>query len=229
MLHCRMPAGRAHLLMLPTLAATLAATVLLGGCQAPAARLGTLPTLPSRTAPAAAIPHRIPGPPLNTNRFHAPAQLAGLTANGSISKPDGQGWKQWRYRDADNLLKITLYALPGGWQSLSAKRIVSGHYGQLRQRKVNDIYHSRGQALNFVKERRFNLNGRSTVISEMLINAAGEAPLYEVLLLSIDDDHFIRLELASRKPDTARLAQLAKRALTAFRNANAPQQAPASP
>lgn len=190
----------------------------LAGCQSPDNDLKTLPTLTAETGDS--LPHNIQSKPLNLDRFHAPAQLAGLRTDGVITRPDGGGWRQWRYRDAGTLMALTVYGLPGGWQGLTPKRIVAGHYGQLRQRKVNAVYDSDDQALNFVKERLFDLDGHITAIGQMLINAPDRTPTYELLLLTLDGDHFVRLNLVSRKPNTQRLARLAKIALAEFRKKN---------
>lgn len=190
----------------------------LAGCQSDSASLPSLPD--SAQSAAAALPHDMPGTRLRVDRFHGPARLAGLKANGSLSGEQGQGWKQWRYRSDHTLLKLTLYGLPGGWNTMTPKEIVSGHYGELRQRKVNAIYHSADQSLKFVNERELNLDGHETVISQMLINAPNHTPLYEVLLLTVDGNHFVRLDLLSDKPDSKRLANMAKLALTEFRKAN---------
>lgn len=210
-----MPSSRVRPLLVPVL--LLAATGL-AGCQSDTASLPTLPG--SAQSAAAALPHDVPSHPFKVDRYHGPATLAGLKANGSISHDQGDGWKQWRYRDAHTLMKVTLYGLPGGWHQMTAKEIVSGHYGQLRQRKVNAIYNSANRSLKFVNEREFNLDGHETVISQMLINAPDQNPLYEVLLLTLDNNHFVRLNLLSDQPNTKRLATMAKIALTEFRKAN---------
>lgn len=215
-----MPSSRVRPILAPVL---LLAAAGLGGCQSNTAALPTLPG--SAQAAAAALPHDVPSKPVKVDRFHSPATLAGLKADGSITRDKGDGWKQWRYRDAHTLMKVTIYGLPGGWRAMSPKDIVSGHYGQLRQRKVHEIYNSADKSLKFVNEREFNLDGHETVISQMLINAPNRTPLYEVLLLTVDGNHFTRLDLLSDRPSTKRLANLAKRALTEFRKENQEQAA----
>lgn len=192
-------------------------TLALAGCQNNAVRLDRLPKLGADIDTG--LPHSIPDAAVNVRRFHSPPRLAGLPADGTITRTEGSSWKQWRYRNTSTLLEVTVYGLPGGWQSLSPRRIIAGHYGQLRQHRINEIYHNPGRSLEFVQERLFNLNGHTTAAARMRIDIPGQSPRYEVLLLSLDGNHFLRISLASRKLDTHQLARTAKIALVQFRKA----------
>ncbi|HCE41006.1 MAG TPA: hypothetical protein DEV80_13215, partial [Alcanivorax sp.] len=96
-------------------------------------------------------------------------------------------------------------------------RLVSGHYGQLRQQRVNRVYNSADLSLRVVQERLFDLEGHVTASGAYLINRPNRRPLYETLLLTVDGDRFIRIEAASREGDTTALLRLSKRALAEFR------------
>ena len=193
----------------PLLALSLA--LLLAACQGPAP--ATLPNLQA----GGTLPRPVNAAPAQLDGYRMPARLAGLEGDGAISRPGEDGWRQWRFADADTRLKVTLYGLPGGWQDLSATRIVSGHYGQLRQQRVNRVYNSRDQSIRVVGERLFDLEGHVTASGAWLINRPGQRPLHETLLLTTGPGHFIRLEAASRQRDTTALLRLSKRALAEFR------------
>jgi hypothetical protein len=201
--------------ILPRLLAALLCLPL-AACQSPG--LGTIPTL--HGSDGAGLPYSLPAPEQDFSHFESPPRLAGLAANGQISHPDGeQGWRQWRYQGDGITLRLTLYGLPGGWQDLSPTRIVAGHYGQLRQARVDRVYHSRDQAILFRQERLFDLEGRQTASAMFIINETGRTPLYETLLLTIENHHFIRLEAASRQHQGRALQSRVKRALAEFRAA----------
>lgn len=184
---------------------------LLAGCQTPAPR--GLPDLRG----GGTLPREVSAPPARLDGYRAPARLAGLDGDGTVSRPGEDGWRQWRFANADTRLRLTLYGLPGGWQDLSDTRIVSGHYGQLRQQRVNRVYNSADQSIRFVGERLFDLEGHVTASGAWLINRPDCRPLYETLLLTSGPGHFIRLEAASRDRDTTALLRLSKRALAEFR------------
>ena len=193
---------------LPLLTLLLLAT--LAGCRTPPA---TLPTLYGNGA----LPRVAAAQPVRLDEYRAPPELAGLRGDGEISHTGGNGWRQWLFGDADTRLKVTLYGLPGGWEDLSATRIVSGHYGHLRQQRVNRVYNSADQSIRFLHERLFDLEGRITASGTYLINRPNRRPLHETLLLTLAGDHFVRLETASRERDTRDLLRLSKRALAEFK------------
>ncbi|ASK34198.1 hypothetical protein CEK62_07280 [Alcanivorax sp. N3-2A] len=188
----------------------------LAACQN--APLGTIPTL--QGSDGNGLRYSLPPDAVDLQRFAGPAQLAGLKAAGQLSRPGDHGWRQWRYRDAQVALRVTVYGLPGGWQDLSPQRIVSGHYGQLRQERVDRVYHSADQSIRFQEERRFDLQGQQSVSARFIINEADRDPLYETLLLTLRNGLFIRVETASRHRDSRALHNLAKRALAEFEKAN---------
>jgi hypothetical protein len=97
---------------------------------------------------------------------------------------------------------VTVYGLPAGWQDLGQERIVSGHYGQLRQQRINRVYNSDNQSIRFTSERLFDLEAASPPAPATWFNQPGRRPLHEVLLLTVDGDHFVRIESGSR--DSAR-------------------------
>jgi len=165
---------------------------------------------------SATLPRQVTDQPLALTRFHAPQQLAGLESDGEISS-DRDGWRQWVFGDPGTRLTVTVYGLPGGWQDLDQQRIVSGHYGQLRQRRINRVYNSDNQSIRFTSERLFDLEGHLTASARYLVNQPGRQPLSEVLLVTVDGDHFVRVECASRALRTRQLLQISKRALAEFR------------
>ncbi|MBL7249397.1 hypothetical protein [Alloalcanivorax marinus] len=188
--------------------------VLAGGCASPPPT-ATIPELRARDA----VDRTPPAPaamPVWLAAAQAPPRLAGLDRDGEISNDD-QGWRRWVYGDPNRRLTLTLYGLPEGWQDLDATRLVSGHYGQLRQQRVNRVYNSDDLSLRVVRERLFDLEGHVTASGAYLINRPNRRPLYETLLLTVDGDRFIRIEAASREADTTALLRLSKRALAEFR------------
>jgi|TARA_R100001143_G_scaffold37945_1_gene35278 hypothetical protein len=191
----------------------LASAVLsLAGCAGP-------PTNSIRTlegGDGGTLPRHLGEPPLALDRFHAPPGLAGLDSDGEISS-DRSGWRQWLFGDPDTRLTVTVYGLPAGWQDLDEERVVSGHYGQLRQQRVNRVYNSDNQSIRFTSERLFDLEGRLTASARYLVNQPGRQPLREVLLLTVDGDYFVRIESGSRERKTTELLQMSKRALAEFR------------
>lgn len=189
--------------------------LLLAACQTTG--LGTIPML--RGSDGEGLPRSLPSQTQDLGHFQGPPQLAGLSADGQISQPDERGWRQWRYRGDHMVLRLTLYGLPGGWEDLSATRIVAGHYGQLRQARVDRVYENPEQTIRFQDERLFDLEGRQTASARLVINQTNRTPLYETLLLTVEGDHFIRLETASRQHHGAAQQRLAKRALAEFRAA----------
>ena len=197
-----------------TLSALLAGALLsLAGCATPAAQ-NSIRTLEGGDGDT--LPRQITAPPLALDRFHAPPGLAGLASDGEISS-ERSGWRRWLFGDPDTRLTVTVYGLPAGWRDLDEERVVSGHYGQLRQQRVNRVYNSNNQSIRFTSERLFDLEGRLTASARYLINQPGRRPLYEVLLLTVNGDHFVRIESASRERNTTELLRLSKRALAEFR------------
>ncbi len=179
--------------------------------QAPQNSIRTL-----QASDGSTLPRHLTEQPLALERFRAPPRLAGLEGNGEISS-DQAGWRQWLFGDPDTRLTVTVYGLPPGWRDLGQERIVSGHYGQLRQQRVNRVYNSDNQSIRFTSERLFDLEGRLTASARYLINQPGRQPRHEVLLLTVDGDHFVRVEGASRARKNIELLRISKRALAEFR------------
>ena len=197
-----------------TLPALLASAVLsLAGCATPATQ-NSIRTL--QAGGGDSLPRQLPDQPLALGRFHAPPELAGLESNGEISS-DRSGWRQWLFGDPDTRLTVTVYGLPAGWRDLDEERVVSGHYGQLRQQRINRVYNSDNQSIRFTSERLFDLEGHLTASARYLVNQPDRRPLREVLLLTVDGDHFVRIESGSRERNTTELLRLSKRALAEFR------------
>lgn len=197
-----------------TLFALAAAGLLsLTGCTGPATQ-NSIRTLQGSDGDT--LPRRMTQHTLALERFHAPPRLGGLDSDGEISS-DRAGWRQWLFGDPDTRLTVTVYGLPAGWRDLDQERIVSGHYGQLRQQRVNRVYNSDNQSIRFTSERLFDLEGRLTASARYLINQPGRRPLHEVLLLTVDDDHFVRVESGSRERNATELLRMSKRALAEFR------------
>jgi len=197
-----------------TLFALLAGAVLsLAGCAAPAPE-NNIRTL--QGGDGGSLPRQLAGQTLALDRFRGPPELAGLESNGEISS-DRSGWRQWLFGDPGTRLTVTVYGLPAGWQDLGQERIVSGHYGQLRQQRINRVYNSDNRSIRFTSERLFDLEGRLTASARYLVNQPGRRPLHEVLLLTMDGDHFVRIESGSRERKTTELLQMSKRALAEFR------------
>lgn len=192
----------------------LCVIVLLGGCASTPPTTATIPELKARDA--AETPSPPPAMPAWLAAAQAPPRLAGLDRDGEISN-DEQGWRRWVYGAPHRRLTLTLYGLPAGWDGLDDTRLVSGHYGQLRQQRVNRVYNSADLSLRVVQERLFDLEGHVTASGAYLINRPNRRPLYETLLLTVDGDRFIRIEAASREQDTTALLRLSKRALAEFR------------
>ncbi|MBF1801871.1 hypothetical protein [Alloalcanivorax profundimaris] len=193
----------------------LCIVVLLGGCASAPPTTATIPELRARDAAETPSPAP-PAMPAWLAAAQAPPRLAGLDRDGEISN-DEQGWRRWVYGAPHRRLTLTLYGLPAGWDGLDDTRLVSGHYGQLRQQRVNRVYNSDDLSLRFVQERLFDLEGHVTASGAYLINRPNRRPLYETLLLTLDGDRFIRIEAASREQDTTALLRLSKRALAEFR------------
>jgi hypothetical protein len=197
-----------------TLPALLASAVLsLAGCATPATQ-NSIRTL--QAGDGDSLPRQVPDQPLALGRFHAPPELAGLASDGEISS-DRSGWRQWLFGDPDTRLTVTVYGLPAGWRDLDEERVVSGHYGQLRQQRINRVYNSDNQSIRFTSERLFDLEGHLTASARYLVNQPDRRPLREVLLLTVDGDHFVRIESGSRERNTTELLRLSKRALAEFR------------
>lgn len=197
-----------------TLSALLAGALLsLAGCATPAAQ-NSIRTLEGGDGDS--LPRQIAARPLALDRFRAPPALAGLKRDGDISNHQS-GWRQWLFGEPQTRLTVTVYGLPAGWRELDEARVVSGHYGQLRQRRVNRVYNSDNQSIRFTSERLFDLEGRLTASARYLINQPGRRPLHEVLLLTVDDHHFVRIESGSREYNTTELLRMSKRALAEFR------------
>ena len=188
--------------------------VVASGCASPPST-ATIPELRARDTLATA-PAPTTTMPAWLGAAQAPPRLAGLDRDGEISNSE-LGWRRWVYGNPNLRLTLTLYGLPDGWQGLDATRLVSGHYGQLRQQRVNRVYNSSDLSLRVVQERLFDLEGHVTASGAYLINRPNRRPLYETLLLSLDGDRFIRVEAASREQDTTALLRLSKRALAEFR------------
>lgn len=197
-----------------TLFALLACAVLsLAGCATPAPQ-NSIRTLEG--GDGGTLPRQMAGQPLALDRFQAPPALAGLESNGEISS-ERSGWRQWLFGDPGTRLTVTVYGLPAGWRDLEQERIVSGHYGQLRQQRINRVYNSDNQSIRFTQERLFDLEGRLTASARYLVNQPGRRPLHEVLLLTVDNDYFVRIESGSRERKTPELLSMSKRALAEFR------------
>jgi len=196
-----------------SLSALLVSAMLsLAGCATPAAQ-NSIRTLEGG---GDSLPRQLAGQPLALDRFHAPPRLAGLESDGEISS-DRAGWRQWLFGDRDTRLTVTVYGLPAGWDELDEERVVSGHYGQLRQQRINRVYNSDNQSIRFTSERLSDLEGHLTASARYLVNEPGRRPLREVLLLTVDGDHFVRIEGGSRERKTTELLRISKRALAEFR------------
>ncbi|MDX1803627.1 MAG: hypothetical protein R3292_06065 [Alcanivorax sp.] len=208
--------------------------VILSGCQhTPGPKKAeTLGAVQARPLPvqesdkdAAALPHEILAPKIDLKHFTAPPLLAGLKYDGEISSHRSRTFL-YRNEDRSEELNVAVYGLPGGWDNMSPQRAVAGHYGELRQRRVEKALRNSANALTIVRENLIDLEGHPTAEAQMRWVEGGRPIENQALLLTLQNSTFIRITNASYQQDSRKLLQQTKRALAEFRAA---QKASATP
>lgn len=194
---------------MPAHSAVWMALLLLAGCaSAPPeqdlGRLGLQPEVPD----------------VDISRFQAPENAGAFRLQGQLEVPD-QDQVVFRYAlpgAPDRRLDISVYPLPPGWHDLSAERIVSGHYGQVRQAFADRATHSHGKVvLRAMQEQlRRDVAGTHTVAEGVLLEESGASARLIVLEIATLPNVFVRVTASA--PEAAGQEQLedARIALTRF-------------
>jgi len=152
--------------------------------------------------------------------YQAPKTLAGLQLDGEISSEYA---RTLRYRgpDSKEQLTLTLSGLPTGWDSMPAHRAVAGYYSELRQRRVNKALSNSAYALSIISEQLVDLEGNPSAQSQMRWIEPNRPIQNQALLVTLINNHFVRISNASYQQKTRWLLQQAKRALAEFKAAQA--------
>lgn len=93
------------------------------------------------------------GPGVNLERYQPPEQLGAFRLQGQISFPE-RPMRLFRYRHTSRkqrVIDIALYPFPAGWTSLEGRRVVAGHYGQVKRslaERVSQLHGSRVELLS---------------------------------------------------------------------------------
>lgn len=186
-------------------------SLLLAGCAAPPpeapagdmGRLGFQPEVPK----------------VDISRYQAPQQAGAFRLQGRLEVPD-QNQVVFRYGlpgAADRRLDISLYPLPPGWHDLSAERIVSGHYGQVRQAFADRASRRPNTLLRAMQERlRRNVAGDFTVAEGVLLEEHKGVARLIVLEIAALPEVFVRVTASAPEVDGQEQLEDARTALTLF-------------
>lgn len=140
------------------LSALLALT--LGGClMAPDDQSRDYPSLDQ-------IPMEIPPAETDLATWQAPPQLGDYRLQGEATL-EGQRTRILRYSHArdESLIDVTLFPLPGGWDTMTPTRAVAGQYGQQRQRLIERALRHGAQEVEPQQEGLVTVDGISYPIA----------------------------------------------------------------
>src|SRR5690606_29698460 len=138
-------------LLLPSLL-----TLALSGClTAPDEHTGDYPSLEQ-------IPMEIPPADTDLGAWQAPPQLGDYRFQGEATL-EGQRTRILRYSHAqdDTLINLTLFPLPGGWDTMTPTRAVAGQYGQQRQQLIERALRHGAQEVQPMDESLVTVEGIS--------------------------------------------------------------------
>lgn len=186
-------------------------SLLLAGCavpspEAPATDLGRLGFQPK-------------APEVDISRYDAPQQAGAFRLKGKLEVPD-HDQVVFRYGlpgASDRRLDISLYPLPPGWHDLSAERIATGHYGQVRQAFADRASHRPNTVLRAMQERlRRNVAGDYTVAEGVLLEERGGGARLIVLEITALPEVFVKVTASAPEVDGQEQLEDTRTALTRF-------------
>jgi len=199
-------------LLLPSLL-----TLALSGClTAPDEHTGDYPSLEQ-------IPMEIPPADTDLGAWQAPPQLGDYRFQGEATL-EGQRTRILRYSHAqdDTLINLTLFPLPGGWDTMTPTRAVAGQYGQQRQHLIERALRHGAQEVQPQEESLQAVNGISyPVATGRLAQRYSSTTLTTLVQLTALPPVFV---LATASVPTARAddtEQLLRDALQAMARLNA--------
>ncbi len=108
------------------------------------------------------IPMEIPPADTDLTAWQAPPQLGDYRFQGEATL-EGQRTRILRYSHAQNetLIDLTLFPLPGGWDTMTPTRAVAGQYGQQRQQLIERALRHGAQEVQPMDESLVTVEGIS--------------------------------------------------------------------
>lgn len=161
-------------------------------------------------------------PPRPVTQFDAPSSLAGWHYEGYIDKGDTLRLMRFSsLADKPQVMNVSIYPLPFGWQSLRAKEQLARHYGMLSQQLIERAQHdyraqkvvSSGMQFRQPTAKQLWLESRFT---STLPDASQQVTLIALTQVA---GNFIRLSLTCQPQKSAHLEQALRQAgqgLTAY-------------
>lgn len=158
-------------------------------------------------------------PEVDMGAYSAPDTAGAFELRGRMDVPDSQR-TLFRYQlpgAPERKLDIALYPLPPGWHDLPEERVVSGHYGQVRQSFVDRARRRGNLHLRAMQERLRRDEASDRLVAEgVLLEESGDRARLIVLQIAALPKVFVRLTASA--PEAVGQEQLedARSALTAF-------------
>ena len=164
------------------------------------------------------LPQSLASEPADLAHFHYPDSIAEMTFSGEISSAQARTLR-YQHPETQESLYVILSTLPAGWQEMDLNRSVASFYSEIRQRRVQRALSNPANALTIVSENLVDLEGAPSAQVQMRWVEPGKPVQSQALLITREENVFIRINNASYKQNTRWLLQQTKRALAEFRAA----------
>lgn len=170
-------------ILLPAFVSLLAG---LAACSSPPA-----PRLPdgARTA--------VPAPTIDLATYKAPENIPGFKVLGDV-RGSASHTRLFRYQSIDGkqMLDVSLYPQPGGWELMDEERRVAGHYLPVRQALMERMLQQGASQVSSDNE-SLSISPAGHYIARGRLVAAGKPARQQWLLLTVHDQLFVRATLTA--------------------------------
>ena len=173
------------------------------------------------SAPYGRVGVALADPDVDLALWQAPEILSEYALQGSVQGSE-QNLRLFRYVSTvrpEEILELSIYPIPGGWEDLPPIRMVEGHFPQAREAELRRIQrHSQTDVTETLHQSTANEAFKYPVAISEMHSQGGRQSMSSLLMLTADKPVFIRLHLHSKDDDLMSRSEQMIQLLVAFRD-----------
>lgn len=173
------------------------------------------------SAPYGRVGVALTDPDVDLALWQAPETLGDYVLQGSVQGSQ-QNLRLFRYINTtrpEEILELSIYPIPGGWEDLPPIRMVEGHFPQSREAELRRLQrYSQADVEEILHQSRTNDALKYPVAISEVHSRGGHQPMSSLLMLSADKPVFLRLHLHSQDDDVISRSDQMLQLLLAFRD-----------
>lgn len=173
------------------------------------------------SAPYGRVGVALADPDIDLALWQAPERLGDYVLQGSVQGAE-QNLRLFRYVSAahpQEILELSIYPIPGGWEDLPPMRMVEGHFPQSREAELRRLQrHSRADVKETLHESRVDDALKYPVAISELHSQGARQQMSSLLMLTADKPVFLRLRLHGQDSSVISRSEQMLQLLLAFRD-----------